>query len=143
MPDKGEGGYELQDLIDATPNILTIIDPGSYRVHYENKTAQGNLGDICGQVCHQKIVQLQAPCPFCNMPKALETGVMQSSEVELPGGKWVMIQFAPIRHKSGALHIAETIIDITEQKKREQELARLTGSLSMQVRKLTGDKPAH
>ncbi len=141
MSHKGEGGYELQDLIDATPNILTIIDPNTYRVHFENKAAQGNLGDICGQVCHQKIVQLQAPCPFCNMPKAVETGKMQSSDVELPNGKWVMIQFAPIRHRSGALHIAETIIDITEQKKREQELARLTGSLAGQVRKLTEEKP--
>ncbi len=142
MPDKGEGGYELQDLIDANPNILTIIDPKTYRVHFENKAAQGNLGDICGQVCHQKIVQLQAPCPFCNMPKAVETGKIQSSEVELPNGKWVMIQFAPIRHRSGALHIAETIIDITEQKKREQELARLTGKLASQVHKLTKDGPA-
>lgn len=141
MPGKGEGGYELQDLINANPNILTIIDPRTYRVHFENKTAQGNIGDICGQVCHQKIAKLQEPCPFCNMPKAIESGELQSSEVELPNGTWVMIQFAPIRHKSGALHIAETIIDITQQKQREQELARLTGSLSMQVRKLTEDKP--
>ena len=142
MAEPGQGGYELQDLIDANPNILTIIDPKTYRIHFQNKTADGKLGDICGQVCHQKIVQLQAPCPFCNMPKALETGTMQSSEVELPNGTWVMIQFAPIRHRSGAMHIAETIIDITQQKHREQELASLTGKLASQVHKLAKDGPA-
>ena len=137
MSSKDIGEYDLQHLIDANPNILTIIDPKSYRVHFENRTAQGALGNICGQICHQKIAKMEAPCPFCNMAKAVETGTMQSSEVELPNGTWVMIQHAPVKHQSGAVHVAETIVDITQQKRREQELASLTGQLASQVRKLT------
>ncbi|TLY35359.1 MAG: hypothetical protein E6K60_10855 [Nitrospirae bacterium] len=135
------GGYSFEDLLNTNPNILTIIDPVTYRVHFQNRTGNGKIGNICGEVCHRKIVQLEAPCPFCNMSKAVSTGVMQTSEVELPDGTWVMIQFSPIRHQSGATHVAETIVDITEQKHREQELARLTGTLAGQVRKLTDGAP--
>ena len=56
------------------------------------------------------------------MPEAIESGEVTQSEVQMPDGSWLLVQFAPVRKDDGEVDIVETITDITEQKNREQEL---------------------
>lgn len=82
------------------------------------------FGEVVGGQCHEKFVQSAHPCTFCRATEALETGKTTSSEVALPDGRWILIQWAPIR--SGQTFLAvESIIDVTESKRREEEARRL------------------
>jgi hypothetical protein len=112
-------GYDLKTLIDGQPVIVTVIDPHSYTVLYQNKTGQKKLGVIKGDTCYEKIAKGTAVCAFCRMEEARRTGETQTSEVNLNDGTWLLVQFAPVSRKDGGSDIVETITDISEQKTRE------------------------
>lgn len=115
--------YDVLTLLNAQPVIVTVIDPRSYTVLYQNGTGEGQLGKIKGKLCYQNIPKLGNACPFCKMGDAIKTGQVQSSEVQLPDGTWLLVQFAPIRKPDGTMDIVESITNISEQKKREEELS--------------------
>ena len=120
----GEMAYNLQTLLDSQPVILSVIDPRSYTALYQNKTGTETLGDIRGKVCYKSIPKCDTVCPFCKMPEALRTGTVQSSEVKMPDGTWLLVQFSPVEKTDGTIDIVETITNITEQKAREEDHAR-------------------
>lgn len=66
--------YDPQVLLNAQPVIITVIDPASYKVQFENQTAMAKFGDISAQTCYEKIVGGATPCTFCKMKEAVETG---------------------------------------------------------------------
>lgn len=121
--------YELKMLMDADPNIVSMIDPRSYTALYQNKTGRVKLGVLTGRTCYKTIPKLEAVCPFCKMPEAMRTGERQSSEVQLPDGTWLLVQFSPIKRSDGRVDIVETITDISDIKKREEELKKTVALL--------------
>ncbi|MGE0545768.1 MAG: PAS domain-containing protein [Kofleriaceae bacterium] len=126
---QGIAGYDMTTLLDSQPVIVSAIDPRSYTVKYQNGTGKKMLGVIRGKTCYENIPKLGTACPFCKMPQAMETGELQSSEVNLPDGKWLLVQFAPVKRPDGKQDIIETITDITEMKVRELELDRTVNLL--------------
>jgi hypothetical protein len=113
--------YDLKTLLDAEPVIVTVIDPRSYTALYQNATGEQKLGAITGKLCYQCIPKLDNVCPFCKMEGAIKSGSIESSEVQMPDGTWLLVQFAPIRKEDGNMDIVETITDITKQKTQDQE----------------------
>jgi len=113
-------GYDLKTLIDAQPVIVTVIDPNSYTVLFQNKTGEKKLGLIKNDTCYENIAKGTSVCPFCKMDQARRTGENQTSEVKLNEETWLLVQFAPVQRPDGRTDIVETITDITDQKKREE-----------------------
>ncbi|MDP6934979.1 MAG: PAS domain-containing protein, partial [Myxococcota bacterium] len=113
--------YDLKTLLDASPVIVTVIDPRSYVALYQNATGEGFLGNIKGKICYQNIPGLETRCAFCKMQEAIETGELQTTEVEHPSLGWLRVQFAPVDREDGTIDIVETITDINAQKTKEQE----------------------
>ncbi len=122
-----ESAVFLKELIDASPAIISLIDTEQWKVMYQNATGEKTLGTIVGKSCFENIPKMSANCPFCKAGEALKTGKMTSSEVPLPDGKWLLIQWSPVRTGETMLAV-ETIVDITTQKLKEEEYRGLKDS---------------
>ncbi|HEU4686526.1 MAG TPA: GGDEF domain-containing protein [Nitrospira sp.] len=122
--------YDPQALLNSQPLIITVIDPGSHKVVFQNDTSQATFGDISNATCHDRIAGCATPCAFCKMPETVETGHPTSSEVPMPNDQHLLVQWAKIRATTGEVHVIETITDITSLKRQQQETERLVTKLS-------------
>ena len=114
--------YDPQSLLNSQPVIVTVIDPSTYHVEFQNQTGVEKFGDIGGQACHAVIGGSAAPCQFCRMGETLRTGKLTSNEVPLPNGQTILVHWAKTVTETGKAHVIETITDITERKKIEEQL---------------------
>ena len=116
--------FSIQELVDASPATISLIDTQKWQVRFQNSSSRIMFGEVVGGQCHEKFIASPNLCTFCRAPEALETGKTTSSEVALADGRWILIQWAPIR--SGQTFLAvESMIDVTESKRREEEARRL------------------
>lgn len=130
--------YDPQQLLNAQPVIVAVIDPATYTAQFQNETGLKKFGDISGQMCHEKIAGCLMPCSFCKMPEAVATGQVTANEVALPQDQYVLVQWSKAETMDGRTHVIETITDITERKRLEEAahraekmeaLSRLAGGL--------------
>jgi len=129
LPPKGPQ-YDPQVLLNSQPVIITVIDPQTYKVVFQNQTSHNKFGDISDRTCHEKIAGCAAPCAFCKMPEAVETGKPTASEVPLPNDEYLLVQWAQAQTSSGQTHVVETITDITAIKRQQSEAEGLVKKLS-------------
>lgn len=128
--------YDARILLDSQPLIITVIDPHTHKVVFQNDTSHNKFGDISNATCHEKIAGCAAPCAFCKMPEAVATGRSTSSEVPLSNDKQLLVQWSKVETTSGVTHVIETITDITDMKRQQQETERLVTKLSATNRDL-------
>lgn len=112
--------YDPQVLLNAQPVIIAVIDPASYKVQFQNRTSLEKFGDISTQTCHEKIAGCAAPCGFCKMSEAMESGKITSSEVPLPNDEYLLVQWSKANTFDGKAHVVETITNITESKRQQK-----------------------
>jgi diguanylate cyclase (GGDEF)-like protein len=133
-PDRPQ--YDPQVLLNSQPVIITVIDPLTYKVVFQNKISHNKFGDISNLTCHEKIANCATPCAFCKMPEAIEKGTPTASEVPLPNDEYLLVQWAEVKTSSGETHIVETITDITAIKRQQTEAEGLVKKLSSTNRDL-------
>lgn len=109
--------YDPQVLLNSQPVIVTVIDPSNHTIQFQNNTGLKKYGDIAGASCHDKIVGCATPCSFCRMQEALTSDSVISSEVPLPGDKFLLVHWSKAATADGHIHVIETIVDITEHKR--------------------------
>ena len=128
--------YDPQALLNSQPLIITVIDPTTHRVVFQNRTSQEKYGDISNRTCYDNINGCATPCTFCKMPETVETGLPTASEVPMPHDEFLLMQWSRVETTSGATHVIETITDITASKRQQQETERLVKRLSATNRDL-------
>jgi diguanylate cyclase (GGDEF)-like protein len=128
--------YDPKALLNSQPLIITVIDPQSHKVIFQNDSSQTKFGDIAHQTCHEQIGGCATPCSFCKMPETVETGLPTTSEVPLPNDEYLLVQWSKVETTSGTTHIIETMTDITASKRQLQETERLVNRLSTTNRDL-------
>ena len=114
--------YDAQVLLNSQPVIVTVIDPSNHEVQFQNDTGLMKFGNIAGASCYAKIAGCSSPCSFCRMPEALTSNAVISSEVPLPGDKFLLVHWSKASTIDGQPHVIETIVDITEHKRTEAAL---------------------
>src|SRR5512138_1776517 len=114
--------YDAQTLLNTQPVFISIIDPLTHKVQFQNATGLKKFGDIADQPCYEKIFGCQTPCDYCRMPEALTSSFVVSNEVALPGGQYVLVHWSKASTTDGRTHVIETIVDITEHKRTEHAL---------------------
>ena len=119
-----EESFSIKELVDASPATISLIDTQKWQVRFQNNSSRAMFGQIVDQSCHDNIAGSNTRCSFCKASEALELGRTTSSEVPMPDGRWLLIQWAPIRTGQKVFAV-ETITDITESKGREEEYRRL------------------
>jgi len=115
------GLYDPKTLLDSQPVIVTVIDPTSHKVQFQNDTGLKKLGDIAGAACHEKIAGSASPCAFCKMPEAVQSGKMTMNEVPMPNDQVLLVQWSKTETSDGHTHVIETITDISERKRLEED----------------------
>ncbi len=118
----GPSQYDPQSLLNSQPVIITVIDPATFQVQFQNQTSLKKFGDITSMPCYEKIAGCPAPCSFCRMPEALQSGEIAHNEVELPNDQFLLVQWSKTVTSSGRVHVIETITDISEKKRIERAL---------------------
>jgi PAS domain S-box-containing protein len=118
----------LQDVLDALPFYVMLIDPDHY-ILAANQAVQSQLGvkprDILGKYCPQIIHGLNQPFEGCPLEEAVKTGKATVSELwDKASGRWSTSAVYPTRAvtpqgKTIYLHI---VVDITDRKKAEAAL---------------------
>lgn len=136
IPSSDHPQYDAKALLDSQPVIITVIDPLTHKVVFQNQTSQVKFGDISNQTCHEKIAGCPVPCEFCKMPEAVETGKPTASEVPLPKDEYLLVQWAKVDTTNGSTHIVETITDITSVKRQQAQTDLLVKNLSESNRDL-------
>ena len=86
--------YDPQLLLNSQPVIITVIDPLTHKVVFQNQTSHNKFGDISNLTCHEKIASCATPCAFCKMPEAVDSGKTTASEVPLPNDEYLLVQWA-------------------------------------------------
>ncbi|MEQ1795358.1 MAG: ATP-binding protein [Nitrospira sp.] len=114
--------YDAQILLNSQPALVTVIDPSTHQIQFQNQTGLKKFGNITGQACYDKIAGCQTPCTFCRMPEAMACDTVVSSEVPLPGNQFLLVHWAKAPTVDGRTHVIETITDITESKRTAQAL---------------------
>ena len=114
--------YDAQALLNSQPVIVSVIDPSTHLIQFQNDTGLQKFGNIAGSTCYEKIAQCTSPCSFCRMPEALASNTVVSNEVALPGDTFLLVHWSKATTNDGRIHVIETITDITEHKKTEQAL---------------------
>nr|MBI3613343.1 GGDEF domain-containing protein [Nitrospirota bacterium] len=135
-PSQTRPQYDPQVLLNSQPVIVTVIDPASYKVQFQNQTSLAKFGDISVQTCHEKIAGCAAPCSFCKMPEAMQTGRITANEVPLPNDEYLLVQWSKAETHDGRVHIVETILDITETKRQFTRIELLNRQLEQNVLQL-------
>ena len=128
--------YDPQALLNSQPVIITVIDPATHKAVFQNQTSLAKFGDISSQPCHEKIASCSTPCEFCRMPEAVKEGRIMANEVPLPNQEYLLVQWAPVTTSTGAVHVVETITDITTYKRQQLQTELLVKTLSDANREL-------
>jgi diguanylate cyclase (GGDEF)-like protein len=128
--------YDPQALLNSQPVIITVIDPASYKVQFQNQTSLATFGDISVQTCHEKIAGCPSPCAFCKMPEAMQTGRITASKVPLPNDEYLLVQWSKAETHDGRVHIVETVLDITDTKRQLTRIELLNRQLEQNVLQL-------
>lgn len=110
---------QKQDLADSTDAFILRIRTTDMMVTDTNRATKDTFGPLCGQVCHQGLLQAQTRCTFCRAHEAVMLQTKTEVDTQLPNGQWVRITWAPDRDPASK-HVTETIFDITNDKLREQ-----------------------
>ncbi|HET9963308.1 MAG TPA: ATP-binding protein [Nitrospiraceae bacterium] len=131
--------YDPQALLNSQPVVVSVIDPATHVVQFQNQTGRRQFGDIAGATCYAKIANETGPCRFCRMPEAVEHEGVVSQEVALPNDKYLLVHWAKACTADGQVHVIETISDITAHKRAEltlrqsqkmEALGRLAGGIA-------------
>lgn len=110
---------QLDYIMKATRTYIDILDT-DLNLHYVDSAWQKIYGDPHGRKCYEYFMGLDAPCPTCAVPRALETKEIVVSEEFLPKeNRNIEVHTIPFRNNKGEWMVAEFNIDITEHKLKE------------------------
>jgi two-component system, sensor histidine kinase and response regulator len=123
---------EMNQLKDVTLVMESISEPiicrdRDWKIIWANKAAALLTGkrpdELIGHPCHETWPHRQTPCPDCPAEKSFGSGDPTKKEIGGPGEKHWIVTATPLRNEHGEIiGAAETLHDITEQKRVEKAL---------------------
>ncbi len=118
---------ELFALFDSIHEIIYVSDPHTYEIVYVNRWTEEQFGKkVVGGICYREFQNREAPCPFCTNSIILHNNYAPYRwEYYNPVlERYYLITDRLIPWPDGRNLRFELAIDITEQKKLEQDLAK-------------------
>jgi len=131
----GEELERLRMLFDGIDEPIYVSDPDTYELLFVNKKIKELLGeDIMGKKCYKAFQNLDRPCDFCTNKYIVGPNLGKTYTWEfqnLKNKRWYRCMDKAIKWLGGKYVRYEIAIDITERKKAEEELIRLSNAVKM------------
>jgi len=130
--DKSE--KEKQAILDSMTERVAYVD-ADFRVIWANRTAAELAGatpeKLVGRQCREIWQKTDVPCGECPVQKSWKTAEVHEEEITTPDGRVWRVRGYPVLNQRGEVTgVVETGLEITEQKRIEQERK----SLEIQLR---------
>ncbi len=128
----------LFDVMETLPAMVCLLT-GDYHVAWANRSFREQFGESEGRYCYDYCYGEKAPCPFCESFVPLQTGKPHHWEVTSPEGTIISAHDYPFTDTDGTPMVLEMDIDITEQRRTEEELVKARDQLEERVRERTAE----
>lgn len=115
----------LFSLLDGLPGIVYLRD-SNYNVHFSNQYFWNLFGKPRNNRCYEVIHNRKEPCKECPSDRVFNTNTSQTWENSYTNGKTFEIYTYPFQDINGSPLVLNLLIDITERKQFEKEMARLS-----------------
>ncbi|MEI8373253.1 MAG: ATP-binding protein [Planctomycetota bacterium] len=119
----------LYDLLEMLPVYLMLLT-ADYQVPFANRTFRERFGESRGRFCFEYLFQRTKPCENCETQKVLKTGVPHRWEWTAPDGRHYDTQGFPFVDADGSTLVLEMGIDITEQRRTEENSQQMKAELA-------------
>lgn len=131
----------INHILEILPAYLVLLTP-DYYVPFANRFFRERFGKSHGRRCFEYLFARSEPCQNCETYRVLKT--MQPHEWEWtgPDGRYYYIYDYPFTDTEGSTLILEMGIDITAQKRAEEEIQLLNRELEQRVIKRTAELAA-
>jgi signal transduction histidine kinase len=125
-----ESENRYRAIVEAFDGLIYICSQ-DYRIKFMNRQFIERTGyDATGELCYKALHDLDSICPWCVNERVFK-GETVRWEIQSPkDNHWYYIVNTPIYHTNGTLSKQAMIIDITEIKKTEEELKRISKELA-------------
>lgn len=115
--------HRLYALFDSFPGLICLQEE-NFMIRFANKSFQAKFGPCEGQPCFKAIVGLTLPCPDCYTPYLLQNPTALWNELALEDRTYE-VYTRPFIDADGTTLILKVLIDVTDRKRADRELARL------------------
>ncbi len=126
----------LYDMLDNLPVAFHVQAP-DYSVPFANKIFQERFGKVKGRMCYDLMHKRTQPCEPCNTFRVFDTEETRQSVWQCFDGRTYLTVETPFKDLDGGPLVMEMAVDITQQKKAEEELARAHDLLEIKVKERT------
>jgi signal transduction histidine kinase len=125
---------QLISIFDSMDEPVYVSDPQTYEVAYANQALRSRFGEVVGQTCYEVFQGLDSPCPFCTN-ELIFVGPSGKTHIwewqNRLDKRWYRCIDRPIHWPDGRMMRYEMAIDITDQKRGDEELRWLNRALKM------------
>lgn len=118
----------FHDVLNVLPVYVVLLAP-DYRVPFANRVFLDRFGDAQGRTCFEHLFNRIDPCENCETYKVLTTMQPHEWEWNGPDNRIYSVFDFPFTDTNGSILILEMGIDITEQRRIEEERVRLEEQL--------------
>jgi two-component system, NarL family, sensor histidine kinase UhpB len=115
-------------VLETMPAMVRLVTPDR-RVTFANRALRTRFGDDCDRHCYEYTFGSGRPCEFCEADRVLKTGQPHHWEINSPDGAILDAYHFPFTDVDGSPLLLEMLMDITERKRAEEEIRRLSRGL--------------
>jgi PAS domain S-box-containing protein len=126
----------LYDVLETLPVYVVLLSE-DYHVPFANRFFRERFGESRGLRCFEYLFNRSEPCENCESYKALKTNAPHYWEWTGPDGRNYDIHDFPFTDADGSRMVMEMGIDITEQKRAQEELEKYRDRLEELVKERT------
>ncbi len=122
--------YNRLEAIVNTPNLGIVIEDRDCNIRFMNKFLIEIFGNQVGEKCYQMFKGRKDKCPVCPIDEILIKGKKTFTYLDQDTeGHYFELSASLFQDERGESYILETLRDISEQKKLEQQVEEYTSNL--------------
>ncbi|EHQ87822.1 PAS domain S-box protein [Desulfosporosinus youngiae] len=118
-----EEHHRLYSLFNSFPGLIYLQEENN-RIRFANNSFQAKFGPCIDQLCHEVIAGLPMPCPDCMSSMVLRSLTAVWKEMVFDN-RIYEVYSQPFIDADGSKLVFKVLIDITDRRRADRELARL------------------